>query len=84
MCVSSKGQTKVSRGTSECVSDSTSHAVAVNDGIVNASGDSLATAVNGSAADASYGGSAKAVNGSSADANGCTATAINGEEDICP
>jgi hypothetical protein len=67
VCVSIKGETKVDKGESICFSDSTSHAVAVHGGYVDALLDSHATAV-GSFAQAVVDSRATAVNGSNATA----------------
>ena len=84
MCVSIKGDTKVDKGDSICYSDIDAKAVAVNDSDALADDDApLALAVNRSSAGGEDYGRATAVNDSFADAINCTATAQNGEAEVC-
>ena len=69
MCVSVKGDTRVDKGESGCVSDETLHAVAFNGSEAVAIFDSRAQAVNDSEAIA---------------VEDCTATAHNGALEVCP
>ena len=69
VCVSNKGEIKVDKGDSRCLSDPTSHAVAVHDSVAVAQYDSHARAVNQSTAGA---------------LEDCTARAHNGEVERCP
>jgi len=68
VCVSVHGATRVSNGASQCFSDSTSKAVAVNNSIAFSAigGGGQAVAVNGSNATGVSDGQAVAVNGSQA------------------
>jgi type 1 fimbria pilin len=68
VCVSIKGETPVDKGDSECFSDTTSQAVAVNDSDALAINDSNAVAVN----------KAWAIG-----LQDCTVTAQNGDIDVC-
>jgi hypothetical protein len=67
VCVSIKGDTKVDKGASSCLTDTTGKAVAVNDSDALAFDNSKATAVNNSFAGALD----------------CVATAQNGEMEFC-
>ncbi|HEV2123529.1 MAG TPA: hypothetical protein VGW38_12235, partial [Chloroflexota bacterium] len=79
VCVSIKGDTKVDKGESECFSDETSKAVAVNNSLARAFfDDSKAHAVNNSTAEAFLNSKATAVNDSYAGADrNSRATAVN-------
>ena len=79
VCVSIKGDTKVDKGASECFSDETSKAVAVNNSLARAFfDDSKAHAVNNSTAEAFLNSKATAVNDSYAGADrNSKATAVN-------
>jgi hypothetical protein len=81
VCVSNKGDLKVSEGTSSCQADPDSQAVAVNESDAVAFDDSRAMAVNNSTAVAIDDSEATAVNDSFAFARGdCAATAQNSEQ----
>ena len=76
VCVSDRGETLIDIGTSNCFSDPTSQAVAVNDSEAIAGSDSEAVAVD-STAFSDFDSEALAF-------DSCSATALNGELEFCP